>query len=92
MNKNLTSNQHNSSLSSTPANFEGDLKEPPSKRPMHSQRLLNYDQSQVENVSLSKKLNEIKFPQKIPNSPYSIKSITPATPISLAMELKNWLC
>jgi len=26
----------------------------------------------------------------VPNLPYSVKSITPATPISLMMELKNW--
>ena len=58
---------------------------------MHSSRLLSYDQSSVENVCLSKKLNEIKFPQRIPNSPYSVKNITPATPISMMMELKNWL-
>jgi hypothetical protein len=33
---------------------------------------------------------EIKFPQRVPNSPYSIKQITPATPISMMMELKTW--
>ena len=42
-------------------------------------------------MSLSKKLNEIKFPCRVPNSPYSIKAATPATPISMMMELKNWL-
>lgn len=25
------------------------------------------------------------------NSPYPLKQVTPATPISMAMELKNWL-
>lgn len=33
----------------------------------------------------------MKFPQRVPNSPYSIKNVTPATPISMMMELKNWL-
>jgi len=33
----------------------------------------------------------MKFPQRVPNSPYSIKQITPATPISMMMELKTWL-
>lgn len=42
-------------------------------------------------ITLEQKLNEIKFPQRVPNSPYSIKQITPATPISMMMELKNWL-
>jgi hypothetical protein len=27
----------------------------------------------------------------VPNSPYSIKQLTPATPISLMMELKSWV-
>ncbi len=58
---------------------------------LHSHRLLNFDQASVEQVTLSKRLNEIRFPQKIPNSPYSINQFMPATPISLAMELKNWL-
>lgn len=63
--------------------------EPPSKRTSH--RLLNYDQSHVDNIDLSKTLNQVKFPSKVPNSPYSVKNITPATPISMMMELKNWL-
>lgn len=42
-------------------------------------------------VTLEQKLNDIKFPQRVPNSPYSIKQITPATPISMMMELKTWL-
>ena len=54
-----------------------------------SSRLINYEDA--ENISLSKKLNEIKFPQRVPNSPYAMKNITPATPISMMMELKNWL-
>lgn len=45
---------------------EEEAKEPPSKRQLSSQRLLNYDaphqSTQLENVSLSKMLNEIKFP------------------------------
>lgn len=42
-------------------------------------------------MTLSQKLNEIKFPHRVPNSPYSIKSVTPATPITQMMEFKNWL-
>lgn len=53
--------------------------------------MLNYDQAAVENMTLKQRINDIKFPQRVPNSPYSIKQITPATPISMMMELKNWL-
>jgi hypothetical protein len=53
--------------------------------------MLNYDQNSFENITLKQKINEIKFPNTVPNSPYSIKQITPATPISLMMELKTWL-
>mmetsp|Transcript_7265 Transcript_7265/g.5548 ORF Transcript_7265/g.5548 Transcript_7265/m.5548 type:complete len:89 (+) Transcript_7265:1042-1308(+) len=61
--------------------------QPPTKRFRH----LNYeDQSQLEDVTLTKKLNEIKFPNRVPNSPYSTKQTVPATPISMMMELKNW--
>jgi hypothetical protein len=60
---------------------------PASKRFRH----LNYDQSQVEYVSLSKKLNEIPFPNLVPNSPYSVKATIPSTPLSMMMELKGWL-
>lgn len=42
-------------------------------------------------MTLKQKINDIKFPSRVPNSPYSIKQITPATPISMMMELKNWL-
>ena len=42
-------------------------------------------------MNISKKLTEINFPNKIPSSPYSLKNITPATPISMMMELKNWM-
>lgn len=53
--------------------------------------MINYEEATTENMTLSKKLNEIKFPMRVPNTPYSIKNITPATPISMVMELKNWL-
>lgn len=67
---------------------------------MTSSRHLNYESNssghsnKMENaasITLEQKLNEIRFPQKVPNSPYSIKQITPATPISMMMELKTWL-
>ena len=51
----------NKNMPPTPQKKLGDDLEPPSKR-MNSGRLLNYDQASVENVSLTKKLNEIKFP------------------------------
>lgn len=70
-------------------NHDGEDLEPASKRTSH--RLLNYDQSHVDNIDLTKTLNQVKFPSKVPNSPYSVKNITPATPISMMMELKNWL-
>lgn len=53
--------------------------------------MLNYDQHSYESITLRQKINEIKFPNNVPNSPYSIKQLTPATPISLMMELKTWL-
>ena len=42
-------------------------------------------------MNLSKKLHDIKFPSKVPNSPYPLKNMTPATPISMMMELNNWM-
>lgn len=42
-------------------------------------------------VSLSSKLKDIKFPYQVASSPYSVKAFTPATPLSLAIEMKNWL-
>lgn len=64
--------------------------EPPTKR-VQASRMLNYDQASYEHISLKQKINEVKFPVNVPNSPYSIKQVIPATPISMIMELKNWL-
>ena len=68
--------------------------EPPPKRVLHSGRMLNYESNNniegSHGITLDQKLMEIKFPQRVPNSPYSIKQITPATPISMMMELKTW--
>lgn len=52
---------------------DGSMLEPPNKRFLQSGRMLNYDQTSVENMTLRQKINEIKFPQRVPNSPYSIK-------------------
>jgi hypothetical protein len=35
--------------------------------------MLNYDQHSYESITLRQKINEIKFPNNVPNSPYSIK-------------------
>jgi hypothetical protein len=32
-----------------------------------------------------------KFPSKVPASPYQMKTVTAATPITKAMELYNWM-
>lgn len=39
-----------------------DSLEPPSKRHLHSSRMLNYDNQSIENITLKQKLNEIQFP------------------------------
>jgi hypothetical protein len=36
-------------------------------------------------------ISVIKFPTKIAQSPYQLKNITSATPITKAMELYNWM-
>ena len=60
-----------------------------------SKRLLDYSASSVHNedkmLTLSSQLKDIKFPNMIPSSPYSIRAFTPATPVSLALEMVNWL-
>lgn len=53
--------------------------------------MLNYESCTYEHITLKQKINDIKFPNFVPNSPYSIKQLTPATPISMMMELKSWL-
>lgn len=61
----------------------------------NSKRLLDYNANTAQNddkvLTLSSQLKDIKFPNMIPSSPYSIKSFTPATPVSLALEMVNWL-
>ena len=49
--------------------------EPSLKRHLASSRVLNYEQSSQDGpqITLNQKLMEIKFPQRVPNSPYSIK-------------------
>eukprot|EP00357_Protocruzia_adherens_P001211 CAMPEP_0115005678 /NCGR_PEP_ID=MMETSP0216-20121206/20027_1 /TAXON_ID=223996 /ORGANISM="Protocruzia adherens, Strain Boccale" /LENGTH=932 /DNA_ID=CAMNT_0002372075 /DNA_START=130 /DNA_END=2931 /DNA_ORIENTATION=+ len=59
------------------------------KRTFNSQRVLNYDNPR--NVTIGTKLRDIKFPSSKPCSPYLVKSLPNATPISMAMEMNNWL-
>jgi len=59
-----------------------------------SKRVLTYDTPAVatkENVTLSTKLNEIKFSQYSLQSPYTVSKLPTATPITRAMEMNNWL-
>jgi hypothetical protein len=61
----------------------------------NSKRLLDYNSnnanSEDKGLTLSSQLKDIKFPSMIPSSPYSIRAFTPATPVSLALEMVNWL-
>lgn len=58
-----------------------------------SKRVLTYDTPAAakENVTLSTKLNEIKFSQYSLQSPYTVNKLPAATPITRAMEMNNWL-
>eukprot|EP01022_Parablepharisma_sp_SALTPOND_P014821 TRINITY_DN205_c0_g3_i3.p1 TRINITY_DN205_c0_g3~~TRINITY_DN205_c0_g3_i3.p1 ORF type:complete len:933 (+),score=77.64 TRINITY_DN205_c0_g3_i3:3512-6310(+) len=58
-----------------------------------SKRVLTYDTPATgkENVTLSTKLNEIKFSQYSLQSPYTVNKLPAATPITRAMEMNNWL-
>ena len=54
---------------------ESGLKPPISKR-INSGRILDYEKIGNQDglhITLDQKLMEIKFPQRVPNSPYSIK-------------------
>lgn len=60
----------------------------------NSKRLLDYSSNtntEDKGLTLSSQLKDIKFPSMIPSSPYSIRAFTPATPVSLALEMVNWL-
>lgn len=63
--------------------------------PFASKRLLDYNANSTHNenkmLTLSSQLKDIKFPHMISSSPYSIRAFTPATPVSLALEMVNWL-
>lgn len=62
---------------------------------LNSKRLLDFNASHTQNedkgITLSSQLKDIKFPSMITSSPYSIRAFTPATPVSLALEMVNWL-
>lgn len=60
----------------------------------NSKRLLDYNANNVNNgkmLTLSSQLKDIKFPNMVQSSPYSIRAFTPATPVSLAIEMSNWM-
>jgi transcription initiation factor TFIIIB Brf1 subunit/transcription initiation factor TFIIB len=54
-----------------------------------SHRILSYEDE--EQITITSKLGEIKFPSLVSNSPYSIKNFPPSTPMTTAMELSRWL-
>jgi retinoblastoma-associated protein len=58
-----------------------------------SKRILTYETpiSLKGSVTLSTKFNDIKFSQYAFQSPYSVKKLPIATPITCAMEMNNWL-
>jgi len=59
-----------------------------------SKRLLDYNANstnQAKMLTLSSQLKDIKFPSMVQCSPYSIRAFTPATPVSLALEMVNWM-
>jgi hypothetical protein len=58
-----------------------------------SKRMLTYEGPGPgkENVTLTTKLNEIKFSQYVTQSPYNAIKLPAATPITRAMEMNNWL-
>lgn len=60
----------------------------------NSKRLLDYNANTANNgkmLTLSSQLKDIKFPNMVQSSPYSIRAFTPATPVSLALEMSNWM-
>ena len=63
------------------------------QRKLNSRRQLNYEHVAVENMNMKAKLTEVKssYPSAVGCSPYSVKAFTPATPMTLAMEMSNWL-
>ena len=63
------------------------------QRKLTSRRQLNYEHVAVENINMKAKLTEVKssYPSSVGCSPYSVKAFTPATPMTLAMEMSNWL-
>jgi len=61
-----------------------------SKSQLASQRVLNYDN--CTKISMGTKLKDITLnPKNMPQSPYSLKTMPHATPITRAMEMNNWL-
>eukprot|EP01017_Pseudomicrothorax_dubius_P026412 TRINITY_DN2945_c0_g2_i2.p1 TRINITY_DN2945_c0_g2~~TRINITY_DN2945_c0_g2_i2.p1 ORF type:complete len:992 (+),score=245.91 TRINITY_DN2945_c0_g2_i2:123-3098(+) len=58
-------------------------------RPLTSQRMLNYEVT--ENISIRSNIHEIKFSNFTQPSPGLTKSMITKTPMTLAMEMYNWL-
>lgn len=54
-----------------------------------SKRVLDYEDD--ETLSMSSRLQDIKFPSLISNSPYSIKTFPPSSRMLTSLELETWL-
>lgn len=54
-----------------------------------AQRILAYEDN--DQLSINSRLQDIVFPSIVSNSPYSIKTFPPPTPLSTYIELETWL-
>ena len=54
-----------------------------------NKRLLDYEDD--ENLSINSRLQDIKFPSLVSNSPYSIKTFPPCSRMITSYELENWI-
>ena len=61
----------------------------PSAQRFFNKRVLEYDDD--ETLSMSSRLQDIKFPSLITNSPYSIKTFPPCSRMTTSLELETWL-
>ena len=54
-----------------------------------NKRMLDYEDD--ESLSMSSRLQDIKFPSLVSNSPYSIKTFPPCSRMITSYELENWV-
>lgn len=60
------------------------------KKAFHSQRMLNYEPE--EHMTMKSNLSEMKFTNRsVHLSPYAKTSVIPATPMTTALEMYNWI-